>query len=408
VTTPFGSAELPAWRHPGLRRDTIAIQLGQGHEGFGTYADGRGINALRLLAPVADAATGGFLWQQTRASIRNTGRWERPPSAGLQERQHGRDIALAMTLNEAVAADRALGLIPGGPVAAAEPADTAAAHAPGHDVNPMTATVDQLQGTGGFAPLPLDASPRGFPPPGTHYGEYSQANPRWGMAIDLEKCIGCGACTTACYAENNIGIVGPEQISKGRILHWIRIERYFEGEGENLQTRFLPMLCQHCGNAPCEPVCPVYAAYHTPDGLNGQVYNRCVGTRYCANNCPYKVRVFNWFSAEWPEPLHWQLNPDVTVREKGVMEKCTMCVQRIRDAENHARMDDRGVRDGEITPACAQTCPGDAIVFGNMRDPDARVTRVASSGRGYRVLEHINTQSAIVYLKKVATGAAEG
>jgi molybdopterin-containing oxidoreductase family iron-sulfur binding subunit len=269
----------------------------------------------------------------------------------------------------------------------------------------MDAHVKNLQASGGWAPASVDASPAGFPQPGTHYGEYSETQPRWGMAIDLERCIGCGACTTACHAENNIGIVGPEQVKKGRILHWIRIERYFEHHGEELETRFLPMLCQHCGTAPCEPVCPVYAAYHTPEGLNAQVYNRCVGTRYCANNCPYKVRVFNWYSWEWPEPLNWQLNPDVTVREKGVMEKCTFCVQRIRDAQNTARLQNRATTDGEITPACAQTCPGDAIVFGNIKDPNSRVARVAASGRGYRVLESINTQSGIVYLKKISAHA---
>jgi anaerobic selenocysteine-containing dehydrogenase/Fe-S-cluster-containing dehydrogenase component len=408
VTTAAGTFELPAWRHPAMRRDTIAIQLGQGHEAFGTYAKDRGFNPIRLLADLADPASGGFVWQQTRAAIRNTGRWERPPTIAIEKEQHGRGIAEAITLNDAVEADRARGLIPAGfavATTAPAPAQPAAGTEAAHQVDPMTAQVEQLQGAGGFAPETIDASPRGFPPPGTHYGEYTEAVPRWGMAIDLEKCFGCGACTTACYAENNIGMVGPKLVAQGRILHWIRIERYFEGEGTDVQTRFLPMLCQHCSNAPCEPVCPVYAAYHTPDGLNGQVYNRCVGTRYCANNCPYKVRVFNYFSYEWPEPLNWQLNPDVTVREKGVMEKCTFCVQRIRDAENEARLDGRGVHDGEITPACAATCPGDAIVFGNMRDPDSRVSRVAASGRGYRVFEHLNTQSAIVYLKKVATGA---
>jgi molybdopterin-containing oxidoreductase family iron-sulfur binding subunit len=163
-------------------------------------------------------------------------------------------------------------------------------------------------------------------------------------------------------------------------------------------------MCQQCGNAPCEPVCPVYASYHTPDGLNGQVYNRCVGTRYCANNCPYKVRYFNYFSYEWPEPLNWQLNPDVTVREKGIMEKCTFCVQRIRGAEHEARIEGRSVRDGEIVPACAQTCPGEAIVFGDIKDPNSRVSKVVESNRGFRVFEELNTQSAVVYLKRVTEG----
>ena len=161
----------------------------------------------------------------------------------------------------------------------------------------------------------------------------------------------------------------------------MRIERYWEGgedPGEPVSARFVPMLCQHCDNAPCEPVCPVYAAYHTADGLNGQVYNRCVGTRYCANNCPYKVRYFNWYKYNeqaWPEPLHLQLNPDVTVRARGVMEKCTFCMQRIRGAQNQARLEDRPIRDGEFTTACAQACPSDAIVFGNVKDPESRVAR---------------------------------
>ncbi len=180
------------------------------------------------------------------------------------------------------------------------------------------------------------------------------------------------------------------------------------GGAGHRKTTFLPMMCQQCGNAPCEPVCPVYATYHTPDGLNAQVYNRCVGTRYCANNCPYKVRYFNYFNYEWPEPLNWQLNPDVTVREKGIMEKCTFCVQRIRDAEHEARVEGRPVRDGEIVPACAQTCPGEAIVFGNIEDPGSRVARVVESSRGFRVFEELNTQSAVVYLKKVTEGAPEG
>ena len=408
VTTPHGSVQAQVFRHPGMRSDVVAIQLGQGHEGFGTYAQGRGVNAVRLLAPVADPLSGGLVYAQTRASVRTTGDWRRPAQSGLYTTQRGREIAQAETLATAVAADRArglpvLGAAPAEPTPA-EPAAQEGGHASGH---PLEARVTQLSESGGFRPVEVDASPMGYPPPGTHYGEYTETLPRWAMSVDLERCIGCSACQIACQSENNIGIVGPKLVAQGRLLQWIRIERYFEGEGEELETRFLPMMCQHCGNAPCEPVCPVYAAYHTPDGLNAQVYNRCVGTRYCANNCPYKVRYFNYFSYEWPEPLNWQLNPDVTVREKGVMEKCTFCVQRIRDAENTARLDGRGVRDGEITPACAQTCPGDALVFGNIKDPNSRVARVAASGRGYRVLDQLNTQSAVIYLRKISEHATE-
>jgi len=258
------------------------------------------------------------------------------------------------------------------------------------------------------------------------------ANRRWAMTIDLARCTGCSACVTACYAENNIPTVGASwqnatvyavakpgfNITRGREMNWLRLERYFEGADdgrftEDFEARFVPMLCQHCGNAPCEPVCPVYAAYHTPDGLNGQVYNRCVGTRYCANNCPYKVRYFNWYNyaeqggewESWPDPLNMLLNPDVTVREKGVMEKCTFCVQRIRGAQNRARLEDRNVQDGDITPSCAQACPSEAIVFGDLHDKTSRVAALAQDPRGYHVLEGLNTRPAITYLAKVVHGA---
>lgn len=404
VETERGTVTAPAWRHPGIRPDTVAIQLGQGHEHLGRYATGRGVNAMTLLNATAEPASGGMVFIQTRARIRNTRRWERPVQASLQDSQHDREIARATSLMDARHRDeeRNQPVLPLGVAYSAPGYIPGPDHPHEPDVHPMDARVRSLQAAGGWAPAEVDASPAGFPQPGTHYGEYSEEQPRWAMSIDLERCTGCSACVTACYAENNIGVVGPEQVKRGRILNWIRIERYFEGEGENMETSFLPMMCQQCGTAPCEPVCPVYAAYHTPEGLNAQVYNRCVGTRYCANNCPYKVRVFNWFTPEWPEPLNWQLNPDVTVRETGVMEKCTFCVQRIRDAQNTARLQNRGATDGEITPACAQTCPGDAIVFGNIKDPNSRVARVAASGRGYRVFEGLNTQSGVMYLRKVS------
>ncbi len=407
VTTSAGSVRAPAWRNPAMRQDIIAIQLGQGHEGFGAYATGRGVNAVRLLDATVEGVSGALVWQQSRVAVRATGEYERPIKTNVQEDQAGREVARAWSITEARAEDtkRGLAVITGAGVAERPPA--AAAPAGGEEnVHPLDARVTELQDAGGFRPAEMDASPAGYPPPGTFYGEYSKDRPRWAMVIDLERCTGCSACVTACYAENNIGMVGPEMVAKGRALQWIRLERYMETEDGVLRTHFLPMLCQQCGNAPCEPVCPVFASYHTPDGLNAQVYNRCVGTRYCANNCPYKVRYFNWFTYSWPEPLNWQLNPDVTVREKGVMEKCTFCVQRIRDAENQARLDNRGVSDGEIVPACAQTCPGDAIVFGNIRDRNSRVAHAANSGRGYRVFEDLNTQSAVTYLRKIVGSEA--
>jgi molybdopterin-containing oxidoreductase family iron-sulfur binding subunit len=233
-------------------------------------------------------------------------------------------------------------------------------------------------------------------------GYYEEFDYAWTLTIDLDRCTGCEACMVACKAENNLPIVGEKAFAQGREIQWIRIERYWEGTYPEVKLRFIPVMCQHCEAAPCETVCPVTATYHNQDGLNVQVYNRCIGTRSCAVYCPYEVRYFNYNDHHWDEPLEQQLNPDVTVREKGVMEKCTFCVQRIRLAKDHAKDDGRRrVRDGEMVPACVQACPAEAMVFGDRQDPASRVSASMSDARAYRVLDNLNTRPSVIYLKKV-------
>ncbi len=229
------------------------------------------------------------------------------------------------------------------------------------------------------------------------YPEHEHKDYRWGMAIDLESCIGCNACVAACYVENNIPLVGRKEHLRGREMSWIRIQPYLENHE---RIEFLPMMCQHCDYAPCEPVCPVYAAYHNPEGLNVQVYNRCVGTRYCANNCPYKARRFNWFDNRLPQALDKMYNPDVSIRDRGMMEKCTFCIQRIRAAKDIAKDEERLVRDGEVIPACAQSCPTKAITFGNLKDKNSKVYKLAHSNRAYRALDELGTEPAVSYLQR--------
>jgi molybdopterin-containing oxidoreductase family iron-sulfur binding subunit len=203
----------------------------------------------------------------------------------------------------------------------------------------------------------------------------------------------------ACQAENNVPTVGEDETIKGRWLHWIHIERYWEGEYPNIKARFMPVMCQQCTAAPCEPVCPVFATYHTPEGLNAQIYNRCIGTRFCGSACPYKTRTYNWLRPEFPDPLHEQLNPDVTIRSRGLIEKCTFCVQRIRRIEIEAQAQGREPVDGEILPACVQTCPPNALVFGDLNDPSSRVSQLATSHRSFKLLGELGTDPGVIYLK---------
>ena len=349
IESDHGAVDATLLVNPHLRPGVVAVPLGQGHTAYGRYASGRGVNAAALLDPRPEEAGGGPRWLGTPVDV--APRAVRRPVPRLQTTfdQDGRGIARAVTLEELAA---------GGPSAPAE------------------------------EPFSL-------------YPDHAHPEHRWGMAIDLDTCTGCNACVAACYAENNVPVLGADEMRRGRTMAWLRIERFVEDGPAGPDNRFVPMLCQHCDHAPCESVCPTYATYHTDEGLNAQIYNRCVGTRYCANNCPYKVRRFNWSEPEFPAPLDRQLNPDVTTRTVGVMEKCTFCVQRIREAQDGAQDAGRAPRDGEITPACAQTCAAQAIVFGDLNDPASRVSRLAADRRAYRVLESLNTRPAVTYLRKV-------
>jgi anaerobic selenocysteine-containing dehydrogenase/Fe-S-cluster-containing dehydrogenase component len=348
LRTEHGTIEAPAYVSPRIHPGVIAVPLGQGHTSYGRWARNRGANPWAVLPAGALSAT---------VTARATGRKRRLVSPLGKGELMGRTMVEAMSIEEL-----ARGTAP--------PAEA-------------------------LAPGPYEM-----------YEPWKYPKHQWGMTIDVNACTGCSACVAACYAENNLPVVGKEEVDRGRIMSWIRIERYFPSEKEETQAPLLyltPMLCQQCDHAPCEPVCPVFAAVHTEEGLNGQIYNRCVGTRYCENNCPYKVRRFNWFAPEWPAPLNLQLNPDVTVRGAGVMEKCTFCIQRIQYAEITARTEDRALRDGEIVPACAQACPARAITFGDMKDSASAMMqrRTGNQARSYTALRELNTLPAIEYLREL-------
>ena len=356
ISTSRGSLELPAYPTEGVAPGTLAIPMGQGHSAMGRYAGSVPGNPLLLLGPLL--GPGEELVSHRGVLVETTGRSSRLAHTDGSLSQHRRGLAEAMEMEEW---ERELS-----------------------------------QGRAPELRLPL---PEAYDPREDFYPPHRHVNYRWAMVVDLDRCVGCGACVVACNAENNVAMVGRKLVLEGREMHWLRIERYWEEQTPRI--RFLPMLCQHCDAAPCESVCPVYAPHHSPEGLNNQVYNRCIGTRFCSQNCPYKVRRFNWFTFTRPEPLNLQLNPDVTVRQKGVMEKCSFCVQRIVEAKDRARTEGRSVRDGEVTPACAQTCPTQALVFGNLMDGESRVSRLARDVRAYQVLGHLNTKPAVIYLKRV-------
>ena len=370
---------------PDLAPGTVALRLGGGRAYSKEKLDSG--NVMRLLDPVVDPLSGEMAFCQSRVSLARVSKGELVTVSG------GTDSA-----------DRFLCL-------SVELDDARAGHFPmmtrHGDVQP-----GQGKAHGKPAPMPADdIAFEGKRPDENNYELAKHPESRWGMVVDLDRCTGCGACVVACFAENNIPMVGRTQVSKGREMQWIRIEKHvFQEKGKPPRVRFMPVMCQHCAQAPCETVCPVFASYHTPDGLNAQIYNRCIGTRYCANNCPYKVRRFNYFDYERETPAQQQLNPDVTVRSRGVMEKCTFCIQRIREATNHAKFEGRKLRDGEVQPACVATCPSGALSFGDLKLAGSHISRLAADPRGYRLLDYqVNTRPSVVYLRRVySDGEGEG
>ena len=341
--------ELPVQIQPGLHPDVVAVALGYGRSAAGRVGNRVGQNGFAL----AEATGGRIGIAGIPVRVQKTGR--RAPVAVTQghHRTEERPIIYETTFAEY--------------------------------------QKDPHSGNESHGHLP------------SMWTRHKYAGHRWGMAVDLTSCTGCSACMVACRTENNIPAVGKQVVLQGREMDWIRIDRYYSGDPESPEVVHQAMLCQHCENAPCETVCPVLATTHSSEGLNVQTYNRCVGTRYCSNNCPYKVRRFNWFEySRVPEKsLRLVLNPDVTVRTRGVMEKCTFCIQRIRDGKERAKALGIPVKDGDIQTACMQTCPTDAIVFGDLNDPESRVAKLAKNDRGYHVLEELNTLPAVTYQTKV-------
>jgi molybdopterin-containing oxidoreductase family iron-sulfur binding subunit len=365
IESRWGRMEAPVYETEGVRPGVLVMSTGQGHEAYGRYAEGMGLNPFLLLSPELEPGSGAPLFAVGPVSIHKTDRSIKLARMDGSRIQHGRKIALTVSLQ------------------ALHQKIVHKKHGLSMNEFPLT--------------LPL---PEGYDPKRDFYPPHEHKDYRWAMVVDLDRCIGCEACAVACYAENNVGVVGLKRVLEQREMAWLWIERYHNPKNME-KILFLPMLCQHCDNAPCESVCPVFASHHSKEGLNNQIYNRCIGTRFCSQNCPYKARRFNWFDWQWPEPLHIQLNPEVTVRSKGVMEKCSFCVQRIKEAHNRAKDEKRKILDGEVQPACVQTCPAGVLTFGNLVDKESRVRKMMEDKRAYQVMGYLNTKPAVIYLKKV-------
>jgi molybdopterin-containing oxidoreductase family iron-sulfur binding subunit len=344
--------ELPVHIQPGQHASTIAVAVGYGRTSAGPTGSNVGANAYRLVR------AGDFRgYSVDGVTLQALGRTRELASIQPHSSSEGRDLVRTVSLEEA------LGV----------------AGADGHG----SAEASEAEG-------------------GAMWPNREYTGDKWGMSIDLNACTGCGACVLSCQAENNVPVVGREEILNQREMHWIRIDRYFDGDETNPSVGFQPIMCSQCDNATCENVCPVLATVHSSDGLNMQVYNRCVGTRYCANNCALKARRFNWFEYGHDDVLaNLALNPDVTVRTRGVMEKCSFCVQRIQEAKIRARNEGRPIADGDIQTACQQSCPAQAISFGNVNDAKSRVVEHKKDPRAYVILEEINLRQAISYLATV-------
>lgn len=356
LKTENASVELPILVQPGQHEETISVAMGYGRNRGGKVGQGVGVNIF----PCTFVAGGFRRYSASNVTLEKTGKRDRPVSTQTHFSMENRPIALETSF-------RAL-------------------------------QEQSREGVESESNLP------------TLWAERLQGEHSWGMVIDLNGCTGCSACVIACQAENNVPVVGKDQVERIRIMHWMRIDGYYSDSEDNPSTIHQPMMCQHCGHAPCETVCPVLATTTSSEGINQQVYNRCIGTRYCANNCPYKVRRFNWynytdnprFDFNMATPLgRMVLNPDVVVRSRGVMEKCSLCVQRVQLAKNTALKEKRRLVDGDIQTACQQACPTSAIVFGDLKDPNSRVSRLERNPRYYRVLEELGTRPNVGYLKKV-------